>query len=46
LDSSAVGIAQLVAHAAGRCIVCREGCDMLFPNDFGEDFFLLLLLLL
>jgi len=32
-----VGIAQLVAHEAGDCILCREGSDVLFPNDFGED---------
>jgi len=34
LDLSAVDIAQL-AHAADECILCCEGGDMLFPNDFG-----------
>jgi len=33
-----VGILQLVAHEAGKCIVCHEGSSVLFPNDFGEDF--------
>jgi len=30
-----VGIAQLVAHEAGKSILCCEGA--LFPSDFGED---------
>ena len=41
LDSSVVGIAQLVAHKAGKCILCHEGGDVLFANDFGEDLFIL-----
>jgi len=35
LNSSAVGIAQLVAHEA-----TLRGSDGLFPNDFGEDLLL------
>jgi len=35
---SAVDMAQL-AHAAVECILCREGSDALFPNDFEEDLF-------
>jgi len=33
LNSSAVGITQLVAHEAGDSILCCA----LFPNGFGED---------
>jgi len=33
-----VGIAQTVADAAGKSILCREGCDAALPNDFGEVF--------
>ena len=36
LDSSAVGIAQIVADEVGESIFCCEGSDALFPNDFGE----------
>jgi len=36
MDLSAVDIAQL-AHAAEECILCHEGSNMLFQNDFGED---------
>ena len=43
LDSSAVGITQLVAYEAGESNLCREGSDALFPNDFGEDLLLLYL---
>jgi len=32
---SAVDIAQL-AHTVDECILCREGNDALFQNDFGE----------
>jgi len=35
LDSTVVGIAHLVSHKAGECILCREGSEALFPNDFG-----------
>ena len=35
---SAVGIAQLVAHEAGKSHLC-DGSDALFPNDFGEDLY-------
>jgi len=41
-DTSPAGIAQLVAHEAGESILCREGSDALFPDDFGEDLLLLL----
>ena len=34
---SALDIAQL-AHAEDECILCREGSDAIFPNDFGEDY--------
>jgi len=34
-------IAQLVADEAGESILCCEGSDALFPNDFGEDLLLL-----
>jgi len=34
-------ITQL-AHATDDCILCREGSDALFPNDFGEDLLILL----
>jgi len=30
-----VGIVQRVAHETGESILCREGSDALFPNDFG-----------
>jgi len=32
-----IGTAQLVAHEAGDSILCCEGSDALFSNDFGED---------
>jgi len=35
LDSSAVGIVQL-AHEAGEFILCHDGSDAVFPNDFGR----------
>jgi len=35
LDLSAVDIAQL-AHAVNECILCHEGSDALFPNDYGK----------
>jgi len=34
---SAMGIAQLVAHEAGKSNLC-ESSDALFPNDFGKGF--------
>jgi len=37
-----VDIAKLT-HAADECILCREGSDALFPNDFGEDLFVVVL---
>jgi len=43
--STAVGIAQ-IAHAVGESILCHKGGNVVFPNDFGEDLFLLMLLLL
>jgi len=33
-----VDIAQL-AYVAEECILCHEGSDVLFPNDFGEDYY-------
>jgi len=30
-----VGIVQLIAHEAGKSILCHEGGDTLFPNDWG-----------
>jgi len=35
---SAVDIAHL-AHAADDFILCHEGSDAFFPNDFGEDLY-------
>jgi len=39
LDSSPVGIAQLVAHEAASPFLAVRGSDVLFLNDFGEDLF-------
>jgi len=36
LELSAVDIAQL-AYAVDEFILCCDGSDLLFPNDFGED---------
>jgi len=40
LDSSAVGIAQLVAYVAASPFSAVKSSDVLFPNDFGENLFL------
>jgi len=37
LRGGVIGTAQLVTHEAGDSILCREGSDTLFSNDFGED---------
>jgi len=34
-----VDIAQL-AHAVEECILCRDGSDAFFLDDFGEDLLL------
>jgi len=37
MDSSAVVIAQLVAHEQASSSSAVKGSDALFPNDFGEE---------
>jgi len=44
--SSAVGIVQLVAHEAGESILCREGGDVLFPDNFGRTCYHIIIILL
>jgi len=41
LDSSAVGTAQPVVHEAGECILCHEGGNALFSDDFWEELLIL-----
>jgi len=37
LRGRVIGTARLVAHEAGDSILCCEGSDAVFSNDFGED---------
>jgi len=39
LDSSAVGIAQLVAHAADKSILCMRGGDKALPKLLWDFLF-------